>query len=174
MGKKISWRKKYQRLLNRLNRSKSKKNKRKITIDDICITRPDVSKGIKFDKKKAMNEAYVQFELYRQLKNSGVEVYPEYKIGNSRADLVIVHDGYIKAAIEVKPKPRKSLNKNTRQYLKYSMLKDIAILYCLGIENLDNTKEYVLKHLLKDEIEPIIKIFNEIKDELDSKVKDGN
>jgi len=109
------------------------------------------TKGIPLDTKLTNLESSVHFELYRKLRQNGIETYAEYYLGLNRCDLVVVKDGYIKCAIEVKKSKRRDLYKGSRQFLNYLNLK-IPIIYCLGKENIDKTIEIVKEKFLKDEV----------------------
>ena len=119
---------------------------------------PKYTKGLDFKPEKAEVEANVHAELYRQLKNGGVEVYSEYSIGRLRCDLVVVKDNKIKAAIEVKKKKRKVLYKGSRQFINYMNL-NLPVIYCLGEENIKKTIETIESEYLEDEV-PIKMIIN--------------
>lgn len=131
-------------------------------IDPIrSIEKPEegLTKGIPINKYNTFAESNVQSEIYHRLRNDDIEVYTEYKIGRLRCDLVVVKDGYVKGAIEVKKKKRKTLNHDTRQYTKYMNL-NLPIIYCLGSDNINNTINEVKNSLLQDEVKVSITVLN--------------
>ena len=94
--------------------------------------------------------------MYRKLKNDSIEVYSEYQIGRVRCNLVVVKDGSIKGAIEVKRKKRNLINKKSKQYINYNNM-GIPIVYCVGENKIENTISIVKKDMLINDIIPNIK-----------------
>ncbi len=115
--------------------------------------------GIKVSKKQKRNEANVHALLYTELHNEKIEVYSEYRINNSRCDLVIVKDDLVKCAIEVKRRNRKDFNTGTRQFKKYEEL-NIPVIYCMGKNNINSTVELVKEKMLRDVVEVDMYVLN--------------
>lgn len=96
-----------------------------------------------------MNEATVQCELFRKLRNLGYKVIAEYNIMNTRADLAIFQDGKCVLLIEVKNRQSMYINKRGRQFNKYLRIKEqlgIKFTYCLNYDDIRATVNYVKRN----------------------------
>ncbi len=105
------------------------------------------------------NEATIQAELYRQLKNNSIDCYLEIKIKNPKRRLnsivdIVVCDNCdnIVYLIEVKPKPKKSILKKERtnqedRYIELSEHYDIPYIYCYGYEQIKDTIRTIIRTL---------------------------
>ncbi len=104
---------------------------------------------LKYEFKKRLPEANIQAEIYSRLRAIDIQCCLEYKIwinslqASSRADIVIIRDGYIIAIIEVKSRKVGSKpNKNGRQYQKYEAI-GIPFIYCMCSEDIDSVISWV-------------------------------
>jgi len=105
------------------------------------------------------NEATIQAEIYRQLKNNNIDCYLEIKIKNPKrklnsiVDIVVCDDnGNIVYFIEVKPKPKtiKPKKDKTIQEDRYVELFEhykIPYIYCYGHEQIKETVRTIIKAL---------------------------
>jgi hypothetical protein len=99
--------------------------------------------GIKIENDR-INSANVQAELYRRLRARDINCRLEYTYQNCRFDLVVIVDGYIVALTECKNTKTKLFpNKNGRQYKKYSLF-GLPLLYCLNMDEIDDTVKLIL------------------------------
>lgn len=73
---------------------------------------------MEFKPPKTPHEANLTAEVYRRLKNVGVEVYISYRIKGSEFDLVVFRDGHIKAIYEMKTS-RDHYRKKGSQFRRY-------------------------------------------------------
>ena len=103
--------------------------------------------------KRKASEANIQAEIYHRLKLIGIESCLEYAHKEPgqrgcRFDLVILKQFFdypeIIAIVEVKNRTRieKGINKNSRQYKKYSAV-GLPLIYCLSKSQIDQTVEEI-------------------------------
>jgi len=71
---------------------------------------------------RQLHESNVTCELYHQLKLIGIPCVAEYKIQNSRCDMVIHNETNITHIIEIKHRRVKAINFGIRQFKRYNMI----------------------------------------------------
>lgn len=100
-----------------------------------------------------ISEFDTQAKLYCLLKEQGYDVFGEFVIRDPngkkgykqfRFDLVIFENKEAKCIIEVKTKDTPEINKEHRQYKKYSLF-NIPIFYCYGDKDINTVLELVKK-----------------------------
>jgi len=101
-------------------------------------------KQVFFKEGKIDIKTYLLVELYRRLREEGIEVYPDYKIGNLKCGLVIVKDGKVVLVVEVIKKKRKIVTRDNKQFIEYLDL-DLPVLYCLKEKDIEKIIE-TIKH----------------------------
>jgi hypothetical protein len=106
---------------------------------------------MRIDPTQYAKESNVVLDLCTLLRSYGYKVLTEYRIGNTRIDIVIHDNVNVLCAIEVKRKKRK-INPNTRQFRKYALL-PLPVIWCLGRSDFNyviETLEYIIKNNIHD------------------------
>jgi hypothetical protein len=102
---------------------------------------------MEFERPKRIPEANIQAEIYKRLKELGIESILEYKFKEFklRADLIIIKNDEIICACEIKSwsKPRE-INSQGKQFQKYLKL-GIPVFYCGRFEKID----YLIKEIIE-------------------------
>lgn len=107
----------------------------------------NMTKGISIASYKTTHDD-VKCELYHKLRQENIDARSEIKIKRTKADLVIVKDGYIKCCIEVKTRPGR-IKVNGSQHYRYTKL-GVPVIYCCGKENISKTVDCVKENFLED------------------------
>jgi len=132
------------------NEHKKQQKERKVSKHDSKTKKTSKNKKVKskkqvtFKKEKIDTKTHLFVELYRRLKEEGIEVYPDYKIGNLKCGLVIVKNGKVVLVVEVIKKKRKIITEDNKQFIEYLDL-DLPVLYCLKEKDIRKTIE-TIKH----------------------------
>lgn len=93
-----------------------------------------------FVMPRRIPEANIQAEIYRRLKELGVQSILEYRFKSLhlRADLIIIKENKIICACEVKSRVSKRPMTYGKQFQKYLKL-GVPIFYCLNLNEIDKT-----------------------------------
>ncbi len=95
-------------------------------------------------KRCRLPEANIQAECYHRLRQLGIKSCLEYKHDHCRFDMVVLKGTEIIAIVEFKNRKDRNavVNKNSRQYLRYSKY-GVPVIYCMHRLEIDKTVEAI-------------------------------
>ena len=100
---------------------------------------------MQFIRPRRIPEANIQAEIYKRLKELGIESMLEYRFKEFRlrADLIVIKNNEVLCACEVKSRVCKRPMTYGKQFQKYLKL-GIPIFYCLNLQEIDKIVEKIV------------------------------
>lgn len=114
---------------------------------------------MKIEKHICQRKENVIAELYRELRNRGIEAYISYQVPGMQFDLVTAADGEIKAIVEVK-KSRKQYGAQGGGISRYYGI-GIPVILMVGMSEIQKVVRVLQKASEGERIDPVYRFIGE-------------